>query len=100
MASRYGRAYNITKKEIKTLVQLKHHGNVSEWWIYRKKESRFIDTQGKNLQQNEIYLYCIIICDKENNGKRLENEGFIAVEGVKVTNDEEGNDLDNYINAR
>lgn len=100
MASRYGRAFNITKTDIKRLVFLKHQPGVAEWWIYRKKESRFFDVRGKNMQQDETYLYAIIICDTENDGIRAENEQYIGLEGVKVTNDEGSNDLDRYVNGR
>lgn len=97
MAVRHGTAYNIVKKDIKTNVILKHYDGVSEWWIYRKKESRFVDATGKNLKQGEKYLYCIILSDSESNGKRQENEDFIAVEGYKITNDEQGKDLTKYL---
>jgi len=97
MGTRYGDAYNISKKDTGKSVILKHNKGLAEWWIYRQKKSRFIDTFGKKLKEDEKYLYCIIACDGANDGIRQQNEGFIAVEGVKFTNDENGEDLDDYL---
>lgn len=84
MAQRYSDAFNILKADIGKTVFKRTYKDIHEWWIYRKVESRFIDTTGKNLKTNEEYLYCVIACD-DNFGLRQENADYIAVEGCKFT---------------
>jgi hypothetical protein len=91
MGVRYSDAFNIVKDDVGKSVYKKHYKDLTEWWIYREKKSRFVDARGKQLKQGETYLYCVIVC--ENDYIRQQNEKFIAVEGVKFT--EEG--LDDYL---
>ncbi len=92
MAKRYSDAFNIRKSDIGKTVLRKTCKGICEWWIYRKVESRFIDTTGKKLKTDEEYLYCVIACG-DNYGLRQENTDFIAVEGWKFTED----DLKEYL---
>jgi len=92
MAKRYSDAFNIRKTDIGKSVLTKSYKGLYEWWVYRKVESRFVDSTGKNLETNEEYLYCVIACGN-NYGKRQENNEFIAVEGWKFTEE----DLKEYL---
>jgi hypothetical protein len=98
MGTRYSDAFNIKKKDTGKSVILKHREGLAEWWIYREKKSRFTDAFGKKLNTGETYLYCIVVCEDTNDGIRQQNEEYIAIEGVKFTNDDKGNDLDDYLN--
>jgi len=96
MGTRNSDAFNIKKADIGKSVFLKHYKEFSEWWVYRTKESRFVDLFGKQLKKGEQYLYCIIICNNEGDGIRQQNEGLIAIEGIKFDNGET-KDLDDYL---
>lgn len=91
MAVRYSDAFNIVKNDIGKSVYRKRYKDLTEWWIYRQKKSRFVDARGKTLKQDETYLYGIIVCGDEC--IRQQNEKFIAIEGVKLTE----KDLDEYL---
>jgi hypothetical protein len=91
MAVRYSDAFNIVKSDVGKSVYKKRYKDLTEWWIYREKRSRFVDARGKELKQGEKYLYCIILCADEY--IRQQNEKFIAIEGVKLTE----KDLDEYL---
>ena len=97
MATRYSDAFNIKKADVGKSVTLKHYKGMAEWWVYRTKDSRFVDTFGKQLKAGEKYLYCIIACDGAGDGIRQQNESLIAVEGVKFCNGDT-KDLDDYLN--
>lgn len=91
MPARYSDAFNIVKEDIGKSVYKKHFKGLTEWWVYRQKESRFVDTRGKTLDEGESYLYCIILC--EGDVIRQQNKKYIAIEGVKLTE----NELDEYL---
>ncbi len=92
MAKRYSDAFNIKKSDIGKTVIKKSYQNIYEWWIYRKVESRFVDTTGHNLKTNEEYLYCIIACT-DNYGIKQQNTEYFGVEGCKFTEE----DLKDYL---
>ena len=92
MAVRESNAFNINKADIGKSVIKKKYKDLTEWWIYRTKKSRFVDARGKGLNTAETYLYCIIVCADEY-GIRQQNEKFIAIEGIKFTEE----DLDDYL---
>lgn len=96
MGQRYSDAFNIRKSDIGKSVILKHSKYLAQWWIWRQRNSRFVDLVGKKMKTNDNYLYCIIACDDADDGIRQENEEFIAIEGIKFTNDDKGNDLDDF----
>ena len=89
---RYSDAFNIRKSDIGKTVIKKIYKDLFEWWIYRKVESRFIDTAGKKLKTGEEYLYCIIACGNDY-GIKQQNTDFVAVEGCKFTEE----DLKEYL---
>lgn len=93
---RYSDAFNIRKTDIGKSVIKKTYKELTEWWIYREREGRFVDLTGQKMKTGDRYLYCVIACEG-NYGIRQENEEFIAVEGMKFTDDECGDDLTDYL---
>lgn len=91
MAIRPSDAFNIVKNDIGKSVIKKRYKDLTEWWIYREKTSRFVDARGKSLKHGETYLYCIIVCADEY--IRQQNAQYIAIEGIKFTEE----DLDDYL---
>lgn len=100
MGKRFSDAYNINKQDIGGKVKKQTKNHLCEWWIYKEKESRFVDSVGKNMKMNELYLYCIIVTEEGNEGIRQQNDKFIALAGIKLTDDEEGKDLSLYLSRR
>lgn len=85
----------IYKKDLqnRTVVKKDFKG-LTEFWIFTPKKTDLILSNSAK-QQLDKELTIIILCG--NNYIMVENEEAFAVEGVKFTNDEKGNDLHNYL---
>lgn len=68
-----------------------------EYWIYKKGQSSLLGTDGKHIGNKKFSLKAIIVC--EHNSKRIKKETPKAylIEGIRFTNDGNGNDLATYL---
>jgi hypothetical protein len=88
--------YIILKKDLESgTVKKKNWKDLIEYWVYNPKKSDLVAPDGEQLELEDSELSSIIACGREH--IQDDDERRLFIEGVKFTDDIEGNDLAEYL---